>query len=56
MKLQLEKTDGLNTFTAYGEGYVSVNGIRHNCNLAVLPDRLLPNWTLATFETFGAAH
>ena len=55
MKLQLEKTDGLNTFTAYGEGYVSVNGIRHNCNLAVLPDRLLPNWTLATFETLGAA-
>ncbi|HPU78862.1 Mth938-like domain-containing protein [Accumulibacter sp.] len=55
MKLQLENTDGLNTFTAYGEGYVSVNGIRHNCNLAVLPDRLLPNWTLATFETLGAA-
>lgn len=55
MKLQLEKTDGLNTFTAYGEGYVSVNGIRHNCNLAVLPDRLLPNWTRATFETLGAA-
>ncbi len=55
MKLQLEKTDGLNTFTAYGEGYVSVNGVRHNCNLAVLPDRLLPNWTLATFATLSVA-
>jgi uncharacterized protein len=55
MKLQLEKSDGLNTFTAYGEGYVSVNGVRHNCNLAVLPDRLLPNWTRATFETLSAA-
>jgi uncharacterized protein len=55
MKLQLEKTDGLNTFTAYGEGYVSVNGVRHNCNLAVLPDRLLPNWTRASFETLCAA-
>ncbi|MBK8384973.1 MAG: Mth938-like domain-containing protein [Candidatus Accumulibacter sp.] len=55
MKLQLERNAGLNTFTAYGEGYVSVNGVRHNCNLAVLPDRLLPNWTQATFETLCAA-
>ncbi|HCZ13001.1 MAG TPA: Mth938-like domain-containing protein [Accumulibacter sp.] len=53
MKLQLEKSDGLNTFTAYGDGYVSVNGIRHSCNLAVLPERLIPDWTLATFETLS---
>jgi uncharacterized protein len=32
-----------------------VNGVRHNCNLAVLPDRLLPNWTQATFETLSVA-
>ena len=55
MKLQLENTSGLNTFTAYGEDYVSVNGVRHHCNLAVLPDRLLPNWTQATFETLSVA-
>lgn len=52
MKLQLDRPDGLNTFTAYGEGYVSVNGIRHSCNLAALPERLFPEWrTRATFET-----
>lgn len=51
MKLQLDRPDGLNTFTAYGEGYVSVNGIRHSCNLAVLPERLIPDWTQATFDT-----
>ena len=51
MKLQLDRPDGLNTFTAYGEGYVSVNGIRHSCNLAALPERLFPEWTQATFET-----
>lgn len=51
MKLQLAKTRGLNTFTAYGEGYVSVNGIRHHSNLIVLPDRLLAEWTLASFDT-----
>ncbi|MCB1932734.1 MAG: Mth938-like domain-containing protein [Candidatus Accumulibacter sp.] len=51
MKLQREPSDGLNTFTAYGDGYVSVNGIRHSCNLAVLPERLIPEWTQATFDT-----
>ena len=55
MKLQLENTSGLNTFTAYGEDYVSVNGVRHHCNLAVLPDRLLPTWTQATFATLSVA-
>lgn len=55
MKLQLANTDGLNTFTAYGDGYVSVNGIRHNCNIAVLPNRLIPEWTLATFDSLSVA-
>ena len=55
MKLQLAQTDGLNTFTAYGEGYVSVNGIRHDYNLAVLPDRLIPQWTPADFDSLTVA-
>lgn len=55
MKLQLAKTDGLNTFTAYGEGYVSVNGIRHEHNVAVLPDRLIPEWTRASFDSLTLA-
>jgi len=55
MKLQLANTDGLNTFTAYGDGYVSVNGIRHNCNIAVLPNRLIPEWTQATFDSLAVA-
>ena len=32
-----------------------MNGIRHACNLAVLPERLLPEWTLASFETLAIA-
>jgi uncharacterized protein len=55
MKLQLAKTDGLNTFTAYGEGYVSVNGIRHEQNVAVLPDRLIREWTQASFDSLTLA-
>ncbi|MCM8610568.1 Mth938-like domain-containing protein [Accumulibacter sp.] len=55
MKLQNTRTENLNTFTAYGDDHVVVNGIRHSCNLAVLPDRLLPEWTLASFETLSIA-
>lgn len=55
MKLQSTRAEHLNTFTAYGDGYVSVNGVRHACNLAVLPDRLLAEWTLASFETLSVA-
>jgi uncharacterized protein len=53
MKLQLVQMEGRNTFTAYGEGYVSVNAIRHSSNLVVLPDRLIPGWTQASFATLN---
>ena len=55
MKLQLEKAVGLNAFTAYGDGYVSVNAVRHTANLIVLPDRLIPEWTTANFDTLSLA-
>jgi len=55
MKLQPTQTTGQNTFTAYGEGYVSVNAIRHSSNLIVLPDCLIPDWTQASFETLSLA-
>ena len=55
MKLQIATTEGQNTFTAYGEGYVSVNAVRHSSNLIVLPDRLIPEWTTATFATLSLA-
>ena len=55
MKLTLSHTDFQNTFTAYGEDYVSVNAIRHTRNLLVLPDRIIPDWTQASFETLSVA-
>ena len=55
MKLQPERTVGLNIFTAYGEGYVSVNAVRHTSNLIVLPNRLVTSWTDARFETLSTA-
>lgn len=55
MKLKLAQTQSQNTITAYGEGYVSVNAVRHLSNLVVLPDRVIADWTQATFETLDIA-
>ena len=53
MKLQLAQTEGWNTFTAYGDGYVSVNAVRHQDNLIVLPYQLIEKWTPASFSTLS---
>lgn len=51
MKLHISNTAGINLFTAYGEGYVAVNHEKHEENLVLLPDSLLPGWSTATVET-----
>lgn len=55
MKLQLAQTEGWNTFTAYGDGYVSVNAVRHTGSLVVLPYQLIEGWTTANFDTLAHA-
>ena len=55
MKLQLAQTEGWNTFTAYGEDYVSVYAVRHQDNLIVLPYQLIEKWTPASFSTLSRA-
>ena len=49
MKLHASAPSALNTFTAYGEGHVMVNGQRHESNLIVLPDQLL-TWNAESFD------
>lgn len=51
MKLQLAQTEGWNTFTAYGDGYVSVNAVRHTGSLVVLPYQLIEGWTTSNVDT-----
>jgi len=59
VKLQASAPTALNTFTAYGEGYVMVNGERHEARdaggLIVLPERILP-WEVAGFGALEEAH
>jgi uncharacterized protein len=53
VKLHLAGPLARNTITGYGAGYVVVNGARHDENLIVLADRILP-WSAASFESLGA--
>jgi len=48
VKLHASAPSAFNTFTAYGEGYVMVNSQRHEKNLIVLPEKILP-WAVAGF-------
>ena len=55
MKLHLAGPSPRNTITGYGAGYVMVNGARHEENLIVLPERILP-WNAPSFESLGDEH
>lgn len=50
MKLHQDNPAGLNRFTGYGEGYVSVNGERFEGSLIVVPETPVMVWE-ASFDT-----
>jgi uncharacterized protein len=51
----MAKPDGLNMFTAYGEGYVAVNLEKHEKNLILLPESIIHEWSNATPTTLTEA-
>ena len=55
MKLHAPAATQQHRFTAYGEGYVMVNGVRHEASVIVLPERIEP-WTVAGFASLTEAH
>ena len=54
MKLHASAPTALNTFSGYGDGFVMVNGQRHEGSLIVTPDKLQP-WSAATFDALVEA-
>ena len=56
VKLHLAGPAGLNTFTGYGLGYVSVNAERREKSIVVLPDQLLFDCPPSCFEELSASH
>ena len=56
MKLHADKPSTLNTFTAYGEGYVEVNAQRHAGPLVMMPQGPVDAWPVAGFDALTAEH
>ena len=56
MKLHLSHAGGTNAFTAYGAGYVEINGRRYERSLVVLPDRIVADWAPESFAALAPAH
>jgi len=53
VKLHIPNTAGLNLFTAYGDDYAAVNGEKHEKNLILLPESIIPAWSAATISTLS---
>ena len=54
MKLHAPAPSSLYTFSGYGDGFVMVNGRRHERNIVVMPEQLLP-WGVAGFDALTEA-
>ena len=55
MKLQPSLAAGRNVVTAYGDGYVAVNGERRESSMVLMPDRIL-DWEPERFEALAEEH
>jgi uncharacterized protein len=53
VKLHQAVAAGANTFTGYGNDYVSVNGERRSTSVIVLPERVL-DWAVEAFDALRA--
>jgi len=56
MKLHPDSASVLNTFTAYGDGFVEVNARRHDKPLVMMPEGSVEPWPVDSFETLAEAH
>ena len=53
MKLQQDRPVGQNLVTASGEGYIAINGVRHEVSLLLLPDRIELGWGAGGFDALA---
>ena len=56
LKLHLSNSTEKNFFTGYGSGYVIVNQKRYDNNLITMPDHIIENWQVQTFEQLSEEH
>lgn len=55
MKLHLSTSEGANTITGHGPGFVMVNGMRVDVPLILMPHRLVSPWEVAKREAVALA-
>ena len=56
MKLHAERPQGPNAITAFGPGFVTINGRMHQASLIVGHDRLPADWPVAKLEDLSDEH
>jgi uncharacterized protein len=56
VKLHLSRNATLNSVTAYGPGYVAINGVRHERSLIILPDKIVADWNVPDLESLRPAN
>ena len=56
MKFHLEKAEGQNLFTGYGDGYVAINHQRFERAVLVAPELAVQEWNAPAFDALTAAH
>lgn len=56
MKLHVESAAGTYRISAYGSGYVKVNGERLTRSVVILPDELIRDWPPQSWGELGAGH
>ncbi|MDI1361458.1 Mth938-like domain-containing protein [Methylotenera sp.] len=54
MKLHLTNSDGNYLITGYGQGWVDINRQRYSNNLILLPNQLIENWHVLSFDNIQA--
>jgi uncharacterized protein len=55
MKLHASAPSGAQMVTAYGDDYVTVNGVRYEDSIVVLPGRVQP-WDARSFDSLAEQH
>lgn len=55
MKLHLDRFEGMNAFTGYGDGHVVINGRRVATSVVVFADRLIEPWEAGPADRLTAA-
>lgn len=56
MKLHADRAADRNTVTAYGSGWIEVNGARHEGSVLLMPEGAVRAWPVAGFDALSADH